>query len=169
MVDTGAQTLSSGGSEFSRTSEPPEPSEPSSAPGQAYLILYDGVCGLCNRLLQFVLLHDHRSVFRFAPLQSVVGEALVKQTGGKPGEPTSFYVFADYQTRTSRVFTKSDAVVFVAGQLGWPWKAAKLIRVVPKPIRDRVYDRVARNRYRVFGRYDHCLAPRPEFRNRFID
>jgi predicted DCC family thiol-disulfide oxidoreductase YuxK len=154
MVNTGAQ---------------PEPSEPSSAPDQAHLILYDGVCGLCNRLLEFLLLHDHRSVFRFASLQGRVGTALVKQSGGKPGELTSFYVFADYKSRTSRVFTRSDAALFVAGQLGWPWKAAKLLGVLPRRIRDRAYDRVARNRYRVLGRHDRCLIPRPEFRNRFID
>lgn len=132
------------------------------------MILYDGPCGLCNRLLQFLLLHDHRSVFRFASLQGGVGKALVKQSGGNPGELTSFYVLADYKSRTSRVFTRSDAVLFVAGQLGWPWKA-ELLGVLPKRIRDRAYDQVARNRYRVFGRYDRCLIPRPEFRNRFID
>lgn len=132
------------------------------------MILNDGPCGLCNRLLQFLLLHDHRSVFRFASLQGGVGKALVKQSGGNPGELTSFYVLADYKSRTSRVFTRSDAVLFVAGQLGWPWKA-ELLGVLPKRIRDRAYDQVARNRYRVFGRYDRCLIPRPEFRNRFID
>jgi predicted DCC family thiol-disulfide oxidoreductase YuxK len=141
----------------------------SASPGKVHLILYDGVCGLCNRLLQFLLLHDHRSLFRFASLQSTVGQALAKQSGGNPGELTSFYVLADYQSRTSRVFTRSDAALFIVGQLGWPWKAGTLIRVLPKNIRDRAYDGVARNRYRVFGRYDRCLIPRPEFRNRFID
>src|SRR5262245_31737623 len=102
MVDTGAQRLST---------------------TPAHLILYDGVCGLCNRLLQFLLLHDHRSVFRFAALQSAVGQAFVKQSGGNPGELTSFYVFADYEAPTSRALTRSDAALFVAGQLGWPWKA----------------------------------------------
>ena len=57
----------------------------------------------------------------------------------------------------------------VAGELGWPWKAARVMRLVPKAIRDVAYDVVARTRYRVFGRYDRCLIPRPEFRSRFID
>jgi predicted DCC family thiol-disulfide oxidoreductase YuxK len=81
----------------------------------------------------------------------------------------SFYVVANYQTGASRVFTKSDAAVFVAAELGWPWKAARWARYVPKRLRDRAYEVVAQSRYRVFGRYDVCLTPDPEFRHRFID
>jgi predicted DCC family thiol-disulfide oxidoreductase YuxK len=143
--------------------------QPPSASAGAHLVLYDGVCGLCSRLLQFLLRHDHRRVFCFASLQSAVGQSFVERSGGKPGDLTSFCVFADYQARTSRVFTRSDAALFVAGELGWPWKAARLVRFVPKWFRDRAYDLVARSRYRVFGRYEHCLIPHPEFRGRFID
>ena len=135
----------------------------------AHLVLYDGICGLCSRLLQFLLRHDRRHVFSFASLQSRVGQSMVERNGGNPGELTSFYVIADYQTASSRVFTRSDAALFVAGALGWPWKAARLMRFVPQRIRDRVYDVVAGSRYRLFGRYDRCLVPHPEFRNRFID
>ena len=135
----------------------------------AHLVLYDGVCGLCSRLLQFLLRHDRRRVFSFASLQSAVGQSIVERSGGNPAELTSFYVIADYQTAASRVFTRSDAALFVAGALGWPWRAAELIRFVPHAIRDRAYDVVARSRYRVFGRYDRCLVPSAEFRPRFID
>ena len=93
----------------------------------------------------------------------------MERSGGNPGELMSFYVVADYQTAASRVLTRSDAALFVAGALSWPWKAARLIRFVPQGIRDRAYDVVARSRYRVFGRYDRCLTPRPEHRGRFID
>jgi predicted DCC family thiol-disulfide oxidoreductase YuxK len=134
-----------------------------------HLVLYDGVCGLCSRVLQFLLRHDRRRVFRFASLQSAVGRAIVERSGGNPAELTSFYVVADYQTAASRVFTRSDAALFVVGALGWPWRAAQLMRFVPRAIRDRAYDIVARSRYRVFGRDDRCLVPRPEFRSRFID
>jgi predicted DCC family thiol-disulfide oxidoreductase YuxK len=134
-----------------------------------HLVLYDGVCGLCSRLLQFLLRHDRRGVFSFAPLQSAVGRSIVERSGGNPAEPASFYVVADYQTPASRVFTRSDAALFVAGALGWPWRAARLTRFVPHAIRDRAYDLVARSRYRVFGRYDRCLVPSPEFRGRFIN
>lgn len=138
-------------------------------PAGAHLILYDGVCGLCSRLLQFLLRHDRRRVFSFASLQSAVGRSIVERSGGNPAELTSFYVVADYRTAASRVFTRSDAVLFVAGALGWPWKAAQVMRFVPSAIRDRAYDVVVRNRYRVFGRFDQCLVPSPEFRRRFID
>ncbi|MGH9146851.1 MAG: DCC1-like thiol-disulfide oxidoreductase family protein, partial [Vicinamibacterales bacterium] len=64
---------------------------------------------------------------------------------------------------------QSSAALFVAGELGWPWKAAVLTRILPRAMLDRVYDLVARTRYRVFGRFEHCLSPRPEFKRRFID
>jgi predicted DCC family thiol-disulfide oxidoreductase YuxK len=143
--------------------------QPPPGPQSLHLVLYDGVCGLCNRLLQFLLRHDHRGVFSFAALQSKVGQSVVERSGGNPGELTSFYVVADYQTAASRVLTRSDAALFVAGALGWPWKVAHVMRFVPRGIRDRAYDVMARSRYRVFGRYDRCLVPRPEFRNRFFD
>jgi len=132
-------------------------------------VLYDGVCGLCSRLLRFVLRHDHRCVFDFAWLQSAAGRAIVERCGGNPDELTSFYVIADHRSERWRAFTRSDAALFVAGELGWPWKAARVVRVVPKPIRDRAYDLVARSRYRAFGRYDRCVLPRPEFRSRFVE
>jgi predicted DCC family thiol-disulfide oxidoreductase YuxK len=143
--------------------------EPLTGHDGVHLVLYDGVCGLCNRLLRFLLRHDHRRVFRFASLQSDVGRSVVARSGGNPDELTSFYVVADYQTAASRVLTRSEAALFVAGALAWPWKAARLVRVVPRPIRERAYDLVARSRYRVFGRYDRCPIPSPEFRSRFID
>ena len=145
-------------------SHPPVPS-----PHGVHLLLYDGVCGLCSRLVHFLLQHDHRRVFSFASLQSAVGQSAVQRSGGDPGELTSFYVVADYQTPASRAFTRSDAALFVAGELGWPWRAARWIRFVPKRMRDWAYDLVARSRYRLFGRYEQCLMPKPEFRNRFID
>jgi len=134
-----------------------------------HLVLYDGVCGLCSRLLQFLLEHDHRAVFTFAPLQSPTGKATVEYFGGNPNELTSFYVLANYRAHHAQMFSRSTAALFVAGELGWPWKAAVLMRVLPTAILDRIYDVVARTRYRLFGRFEHCLTPRPEFRSRFID
>jgi predicted DCC family thiol-disulfide oxidoreductase YuxK len=67
------------------------------------------------------------------------------------------------------MFSRSTAALFVAGELGWPWKMAGLMRVLPTSILDHVYNVVARNRYRVFGRYEQCLTPHPEFRGRFVD
>ncbi len=134
-----------------------------------HLVLYDGVCGLCNRLLQFLLAVDHRAIFDFASLQSTTGRLIVERAGGQPDELHSFYVSANYRTPGARVITKGEAVLFVAGELGWPWKLASLVRALPSGWLDRAYDLVARNRYRIFGRREQCLAPRPEFRNRFVE
>ncbi|HXG89607.1 MAG TPA: DCC1-like thiol-disulfide oxidoreductase family protein [Vicinamibacterales bacterium] len=134
-----------------------------------HLVLYDGVCGLCNRLLQFLLKHDHRAVLVFASLQSDTGRAMVERSGGNADELTSFYVVTNYQTDRERILSKSDAALFVARELGWPWKAASGLRVLPAALRDAAYALVARHRYRVFGRYDQCLLPRPEYRDRFVE
>jgi len=141
-----------------------------SSEGQGvHLVLYDGVCGLCSRLLQLLLAVDHRAVFDFASLQSAAGRAIVERAGGHPDDLHSFYVSANYRTPRARVITKGDAALFVAGELGWPWKLTGLMRALPSGWLDRAYDLVARNRYRVFGRLEQCLAPRPEFRNRFVE
>jgi len=134
----------------------------------AHLVLYDGVCGLCSRLLQFLLKHDRRAVFSFASLQSEVGKTMVERLGGNPNELTSFHVLANYRADDAQMFSRSKAALFVAGELGWPWKMAVLMRILPNVILDHVYNVVARNRYRVFGRYEQCLIPRPEFRRRFV-
>ena len=145
------------------------PAQPSSVAKGAHLVLYDGVCGLCSRLIQFLLEHDRRAVFNFAALQSPAGQAIVERCGGNPSELTSFYVLANYRTRHPRMFSRSSAALFVAGELGWPWKVALLLRVVPFAMLDRLYDVVARSRYRLFGRHEQCLMPRPEFRSRFVE
>jgi predicted DCC family thiol-disulfide oxidoreductase YuxK len=140
---------------------------PSGAGG--HLVLYDGVCGLCSRLLQFLLAHDRRGIFSFAPLQGPTGRSLVSRWGGNPDELTTLYVCANYRTREARVLARSDAALFLAGELGWPWRALIAARILPRIVRDAVYDLVARSRYRFFGRYDQCLLPSPEFRSRFVD
>ena len=137
--------------------------------GGTHLVLYDGVCGLCKRLLQFLLAHDRRAIFAFASLQSAIGRSTVERFGGNPDELSSFLVVSNFRTDRARMVGRGRAALFVAGELGWPWKAAVLFRVVPTAILNRVYDVVARNRYRWFGRLDRCLMPRPEYRRRFID
>src|SRR5262245_2933754 len=142
--------------------------DPSAVRG-AHLVLYDGVCGLCDRLLQFVLAHDRRAVFVFAPLQSAMGRSTVERFGGNPDELNSFFVVSNFRTARARLVGRGHAALFVAGELGWPWKAAVLFRVIPRSLLDHMYDVVARNRYRLFGRFDHCKMPRPEYRRRFVD
>lgn len=144
------------------------PQEPAEAEGR-HLILFDGVCGLCDHLVQFVLRRDRRGVFRFASLQSDVGRAAVAQVGGDPNVLTTMYVVADFQGGSRRSLTRSRAALFVADQLGWPWRIVLTARVVPRPLLDRLYDLVSRFRYRIFGRVEHCMVPTPDFRRRFLE
>ncbi len=141
---------------------------PDSSEG-VHLVLYDGVCGLCSRLLQFVLRRDRRAVFSFTSLQGTLGRATVGRFGGNPDDVTSFYVLANYRTADARMFSRSRAALFVVRQLGWPWKSATILGVLPTALLDRVYDALARNRYRVFGASEQCLMPREEFRRRLVD
>ena len=134
-----------------------------------HLVLYDGVCGLCHRLLQFLLRQDRGGVFTFAALQSETGKGMVARWGGNPEDLTSFYVVADFRTENARAITKSDAALFIAGELGWPWSLVGAAGALPQPLRDRMYDVIARSRYRVFGRYEQCLIPSEESRGRFIE
>ena len=142
--------------------------QPASVGEGAHLVLYDGACGLCSRLVQFLLKHDRRAVFTFASLQSAMGRTTTGRFGDNPDELASFHVLANYRGNEPRMFSRSSAALFVAGELGWPWKIAGLMRGLPTSILDHCYDVVARNRYRVFGRDGRCLIPRPEFRNRFV-
>jgi predicted DCC family thiol-disulfide oxidoreductase YuxK len=143
--------------------QPPAPTQ------GAHLLLYDGVCGLCNHLVQFLLKHDRRGAFSFASLQSATGKTTVGRWGGNPDELTSFYIVMDFRTPNARPLKKSDAALFVAGQLGWPWRVLQVGGLFPRVLRDALYDVIARTRYRVFGRYEQCLMPREEFRSRFVE
>jgi predicted DCC family thiol-disulfide oxidoreductase YuxK len=94
---------------------------------------------------------------------------MVARWGGDPEDLSSFYVVADFRTPDARVVTKSDAALFVAGRLGWPWKLTRVAGIIPKALRDRLYDVIARSRYRIFGRYEQCLVPSEESRSRFVE
>jgi predicted DCC family thiol-disulfide oxidoreductase YuxK len=134
----------------------------------APVLLYDGVCGVCNRAVQTVLRSDPHGSLRFAALDSGFARAIfdrhpaihdidsmvfVDEPGG-PGE---------------QVAVRSAAALRVADYLGGRWKLLKIARIIPAPVRDWLYDRFADIRYRVFGKYDSCPLPPPEVRARFVD
>jgi predicted DCC family thiol-disulfide oxidoreductase YuxK len=129
------------------------------------VVFYDGVCRFCDRFVQFLLARDHAGRFRFAPLQGRFAANILSARGRRPGDLDTAYVL----TADGRLLRKSRAVLFVLGQLGGLWWVLGLLRVVPAVIADRVYDGVARVRYRFFGRYDTCLVPDAAQRARFID
>ena len=89
--------------------------------------------------------------------------------GRNPDELNTIYVVVNYRSAAPRLVSRADAALFVSETLGWPWKAARLLGVLPKGLLDWAYDLVARYRYRVFGRYDQCVIPRPEHRARFVE
>src|SRR6059036_2345115 len=99
------------------------PRQPQSDRQERHLLLYDGACGLCSRIVQFVLARDRRCVFDFASLQSAVGKAMVARTGVTSDELTTFYVFPNYRAAELTALKKGRATLFVAGALGWPWKS----------------------------------------------
>jgi len=133
------------------------------------VILYDGVCGLCNHGVRFVLKRDCKGVFRFASLQSAAGREILVRHGITLGALDTFYVIPDFGMAGERVLSKSSAAVFTAARLGGVWKAATMMRLLPLRVRDLVYDAIARHRYRMFGKYDTCPLPEAQYRDRFLD
>ena len=134
-----------------------------------HLLLYDGVCGLCDRFVRFVLARDRRGRFRFAAMQSPVGRRLLLAHGGDPERLETVYVVVDYASETPRILNRSAAALFVFDQLGLPWRLVTVLRRAPAAWLDWLYDRVAAHRYRVFGRHAACPVPSPEHRDRFLD
>lgn len=141
-----------------------------SAPNDGpHLVLYDGDCGLCSRLVQFVLDRDPRGRFHFARLHSPLGRSVVARAGGDPDVRSTLYVVPRYREHLLPVLTKSDAATFVAGRLAGPWRAVSWLRSLPRVLRDLGYDVVARHRHRAFGADEQCLVPSPEHRRRFVE
>lgn len=128
------------------------------------IVLFDGVCNLCNGAVQFILRHDPQGVFRFASLQSDVGQKLLQQHG-LPKDVINTIVLIEH----GRPYTHSSAALHIARRLRAPWKLAYAAILVPPPFRDAVYRFIARNRYRWFGQAEHCMLPKPEFKQRFLD
>lgn len=128
------------------------------------MILFDGLCRLCDGAVQFVLDRDRRGLFRFSPLgSSYAQQALGRLAAGGPRADSIVLVDGE------RVFFRSGAALRIARELAWPWPLLWALLVVPRPLRDAGYDFVARHRYRWFGRLDRCRVPTPELRARFLD
>ena len=140
-----------------------------SAGNGQHLVLYDGVCGFCNRMNQFVLAHDARAEFDFASLQSPTGHRVLERFGKDARDLDTFYVVANYRSATPSLFCKSAASLFVLRTVGGPWRLLTALGVLPTALLNAGYDFVARRRYRLFGRSDTCILPAAGHRQRFID
>jgi predicted DCC family thiol-disulfide oxidoreductase YuxK len=133
------------------------------------LVLYDGVCGLCNGLNQFLLKRDAHDRFRFASLQSDFAASLLKRYEVNNLDLDTVYVVANYGQPSQRLLARSDAILHVIRQLGGVWGVLSAGTVLPKAFRDGLYKMVARNRYRIFGKYDVCMMPEERHRKKFLD
>ena len=134
------------------------------------ILFYDGVCGFCDRAVQFVLRHDKRQRFRFAALQSGLAHAVLARHGQSADALDTMYVLLDAGTPRERLLSRSDGIVALLRELGGCWKIlAALTGLLPRALRDRAYDLFARNRYRWFGHYEQCMIPPPASRARFLD
>jgi predicted DCC family thiol-disulfide oxidoreductase YuxK len=134
------------------------------------ILLYDGVCGLCNRLVQFILKRDKRDCFRFSWLQSDFAVQVLGRHGAAPDSLDTMYAVLDYEQPGERLLARSDAVVFIMRELGGTWAAlAAGFRLLPGGIRNWAYNVIARNRYRVFGKYEVCMIQEEKYRHKFLD
>lgn len=127
------------------------------------IIVFDAECILCSANAQFVLTHDKAARFRLASMQGEAGSALFRRHGIDPADPDTLIVVDG-----DRVLRDSDAILAIYAGLGWPWRAASGLRLVPRTVRNRVYRLIARNRYWLFGRSDGCFVPLPEHRARML-
>lgn len=125
------------------------------------VILFDGVCNLCNAFIQFIIKRDSRQVFKFASLQSEFGQELIKRHSHLQNVDAVFFL------ENGEVFVKSTAALKIAGKLKY-WSVFKSLLFVPAFIRDWIYDLIAKYRYGLFGKKNECMIPSPELIGRFI-
>jgi len=130
----------------------------------AGIVFYDGVCGLCDRTVQFLLKRDTAQSFKFAALQ---GET-AKQRNDLPNDLTSVAFVAKSGTAQEQIYFRSDAVLQMLDQIGGFWSIVSWLRIIPRPVRDAIYDMIAKRRYQWFGKFDACRIPSPELHARFL-
>jgi len=128
------------------------------------VLLFDGVCNLCNGVIRFLIRRDPEGRFRYAPLQSDVATELLSDCGLPTDRIETFVMIDD-----GECYTKSSAAIRVAVKLGGLYRVAGPLRYLPRPIRDGVYDLVAATRYDIFGRTDECMVPTPAIEDRFLE
>lgn len=127
------------------------------------IILFDGVCNLCNHSVQFVIRHDNKKLFRFAALQSEIGQQLMKQNDLESAGNNTIILI-----QSNKHFTRSTAALLVCKQLNGAWKILFGFIIVPQFLRDAVYNFVAKNRFRFFGKKDECMIPTKDLMDRFL-
>ncbi|MDO7171269.1 thiol-disulfide oxidoreductase DCC family protein [Mariniflexile sp. AS56] len=133
-------------------------------PNNKKLILFDGVCNLCNASVQYVIKHDSHDVFLFAALQSDIGEQIIKHNKIDVSKIDSILLY----TPDAGIDYKSTAALKIASQLGFPQNLMTVFFIIPAVIRNKVYDYIAKNRYKWYGKKESCWIPTPELRSKFL-
>ncbi len=128
------------------------------------IILFDGVCNFCNALVNFIIRQDKKNVFLFCTLQSDPGKRLLEQYKINWKQNDSFVIIEN-----RKAFQKSNAALRLYNKLPWYWKWTQIFWIVPKFIRDGVYNFIAKNRYKWFGKKEECMIPTPELKNKFLE
>ena len=127
------------------------------------LILFDGLCNLCSRTVQFIIRNDRLAIYKFASIQSEIGQNIYRHHGLNPDDAQTFLLLSK-----GKVFQRSDAAIEMARQFGGIWRLASLFKILPRWFRDWLYSMLARNRYRWFGRRVQCIVPTDEIKGRFL-
>lgn len=140
------------------------PSADQGPPSPDSIIVFDGDCAFCSGGVRLLLALDRKGVFRFTPVRSPYGRVLAAGAGVDPEDPSTFLFFDRGDTVQA-----TDAIAAVLARLPAPWSWLRMLRIVPRPLRDAAYRWVARNRYRIAGRREACLLPLPDQRSRFIE
>lgn len=128
------------------------------------IILFDGVCNLCNSSVQYVIKHDKKNIFMFTALQSEVGKQLTKAHNIDTSKIDSILLY----TPKKGIVSKSTAALKVATQLSFPQNIMSIFFIIPPFIRNWVYNYIAKNRYKWYGKKDACMIPTPELKSRFL-
>ena len=130
------------------------------------LILFDGVCNLCNSSINYVIKHDKNDVFRFAPLQGKIGKEIIKYFEVDTSKTDSILL---YSSDNKSLKVKSTAALAIASKLGFPRNLLVVFYIIPSFIRNWVYNYVAKNRYKWYGKKDACMIPTPELKAKFLE
>ena len=133
------------------------------------IVLFDGVCALCDRTVQFLLKKDKQGVLKFAPLQGPTAAAILKRHPQIEDKTRSVILVQNYETPSESISIRSQAILDCLSALGGFWRVVSLLRIIPGFFRDTIYNFIATNRYKWFGKYEECIVPSPEFRERFLE
>ncbi|MXN90674.1 DUF393 domain-containing protein [Flavobacterium sp. Sd200] len=134
-------------------------------PKDKKIVLFDGVCNLCDSTVQFLIKRDKKDIFRFVPIQSALGQQIIKHIGIDTSKTDSIILYEPGQA----YYYKAEAAIKIAKELGGVYSVLNIFSILPKSLNNLVYDYVARNRYKWYGKKDACMMPTPQMKAKFLE